>query len=247
MYQNDLVYGFVQGAGLVADIASPDNDGPFPVILSVHGGRWIRGHRRDASAIDPQQWADLGFFAISISYRLVTCSPAPACYQDMYCALRWVHAHAEQYHLDTNRIFLIGMSAGAHMVSLAATLGEGQWPRTGGWEDQSCDFRAVVCSSGVYDLVKLDWGSGWMPPGEDWKQARAYASPIRHVSSGSKPMLILHSDDDPSAPIQQALDMAHALHASGSHYVFKHYQDRGHITITNEVIEESKKFMNTYT
>ena len=33
----------------------------------------------------------------------------------------WVHANAEKYDLDRNRIFLLGMSAGGHMASLAAT------------------------------------------------------------------------------------------------------------------------------
>ena len=120
MYQEDMVYGNVLGAGLLADVAAPDSGGRHPVILSVHGERWIRGDRRDSSAIDVQQWSGFGFFAMSVDYRLVTCTPAPACYQDTLCAIRWVHANAEKYNLDTGRLFLIGMSAGGHMVSLAA-------------------------------------------------------------------------------------------------------------------------------
>ena len=38
MKRNDLVYGVVHGAGLLADIASPDSGGPFPVILQEGGG-----------------------------------------------------------------------------------------------------------------------------------------------------------------------------------------------------------------
>ena len=80
MYQQSIIYGEVLGAGLLADIASPEGDGPFPVMLSVHGGRWIRGTRRDNGAIDVRRWADeFGFFAMNIEYRLVTCTPAPAC------------------------------------------------------------------------------------------------------------------------------------------------------------------------
>ena len=52
----------------------------------------------------------------------------------MQCAIRFVHANAEKYNIDTKRIFLIGQSAGGHMVSLAATLGDGPFRRTGGWE-----------------------------------------------------------------------------------------------------------------
>src|SRR5262249_11300459 len=108
--KEDLVYGRVEGAGLLADVAYPEGDGPFPVILSVHGGRWKAGSRTDKSAINVRQWAGFGFFAMSIDYRLVGCTPAPACYQDVLCALRWLHANAARYHIDRDRIFLIGQS-----------------------------------------------------------------------------------------------------------------------------------------
>lgn len=51
MFHEALVYGSVLGAGLLADIACPDSEGPYPVILSVHGGRWIRG-TRDGAHLD---------------------------------------------------------------------------------------------------------------------------------------------------------------------------------------------------
>ena len=183
MYQENFVYGQVLGAGLLADIASPDSGGPFPVILSVHGGRWIRGTRSDNTTIDVRQWAGFGYFAMSIDYRLVTCSPAPACYQDVQCAIRWVPAHANAYQLDLERFYLMGMSAGGHMVSLAATLGNGRFDKTGGWEDQPNTVTAAISVSGAYDLLKLDWGSGWLPPGEPWDAARRYASPQEHVTT----------------------------------------------------------------
>src|SRR5262245_23391731 len=157
LVQKDVVYGSVQGAGLLADIAYPEGKGPFPVILSVHGGRWVASHRSDPGegAIDVKQWAGFGYFAMSIDYRLVGCTPPPACYQDVQCAIRWVHAHGDKYPIDTKRIFLIGMSAGGHLVSLAATLGDGPFPRTGGWEKQPNDIRGVISLSGPYALETL--------------------------------------------------------------------------------------------
>src|SRR5262249_12482351 len=150
-----------------------------------------------------RQWAGFGFFAVSIEYRLIGCTPAPACYQDVLCAIRWIHAQAGNYPLDPKRIFLFGQSAGGHLVSLAATLGEGTFKQTGGHEGQKHDFRGVISVSAPYDLNKLDWGNGWTPPGKDPVAARQLASPIQHVSGKMRPILILHSDDDPSVPIQQ--------------------------------------------
>ena len=244
MYRENLVYGEVLGAGLLADIAAPAGEGPFPVILSVHGGRWIRGTRRDNGAIDVRRWADdFGYFAVTIEYRLVTCSPAPACYEDVLCAIRWVHAHAVEYRLDLQRFYLIGMSAGGHMVSLAATLGQGRFACRGGWEDQPHTFTAAISSSGAYHLPSLDWGSGWLPVGQPWDEARTYASPIEHVSQDSRPLLLLHSDDDSSVPVRQAIDMAQALESVGAPHHFRHYTDQGHMGMTDEVIAQARAFI----
>src|SRR5262245_64147739 len=132
--RTDVIYGRVEGSALLANLAWPDGPGLKPAILSVHGGRWRAGNRTDASSIKVAQWAEFGFFAMSIDYRLVGGSPAPAPYLDMRCAMRWIHAHVGDYGIDTERVYLIGQSAGGQMVSLAATLGEGPSPKTGGWE-----------------------------------------------------------------------------------------------------------------
>jgi alpha-L-fucosidase 2 len=239
----DVVYGRVEGAGLLADVAYPDGKGPFPVILSVHGGRWFRESKTTASAIKVKQWAEFGYVAVSIDYRLIGCTPAPACYQDVLCAIRWLHANPHKYPIDSKRIFLIGQSAGGHLVALAATLGDGPFARTGGWEDQPHDFRAALCVSAPYELTKLDWGSGWTPAGAEPVAARQLASPLTHVTAKMKPMLILHSDDDKSVPIKQALDMVAALKKAKVTHRFVQYQGKGHISITADVIREARRFM----
>ncbi|MBM4070145.1 MAG: alpha/beta hydrolase [Planctomycetes bacterium] len=241
--KEDVVYGRIQGAGLLADIAYPEGAGPFPVILSVHGGRWFRESKSTHSAIKVRQWARFGFFAVSIEYRLIGCTPAPACYQDVLCAIRWVHAHAGEYPIDRQRVFLIGQSAGGHLVSLAATLGEGPFKRTGGWEDQPHDFRGVIAVSAPYDLNKLDWGNGWTPLGEEPVAARQLASPIHHVSAKTKPILVIHSDDDHSVPIRQALDMVQVLEKAKVRHRFVHHKDKGHVSITDDVIREARAFV----
>lgn len=243
VYLEDLVYGRVHGAGLLADVAYPEGKPSLPVILSVHGGRWKGGHRRDASAINVKQWANLGFFAMSIDYRLVGCTPAPACYQDVQCAIRFVHANAEKYHIDVKRIFLIGQSAGGHLVSLAATLGDGPFPRTGGWDKASNDVRAVISVAANYELTTLSWGDIWTPAGVDPLAARKLASPVHHVSKDTKPLLILHSDNDQSVPIDNALLMVEALRKANAPFTFERYPKMGHMGINEEVIKQSLAFI----
>lgn len=243
VYQENLVYGQVHGAGLLADVAYPKSSGKLPAIISVHGGRWKGGHKRDASAIKVQQWAGLGFFAMSIDYRLVGCTPVPACYQDLQCAIRFVHANAEQYHIDPARVFLIGQSAGGHLVSLAATVGEEGYPRTGGWEKASNDVRAVISVAANYELTTLSWGDIWTPVGIDPVEGRKAASPVNHVTKNMKPLLVIHSDNDRSVPIDNALLMVETLKKAGAPYKFHRYPDAGHMGITDEVIARSLEFI----
>lgn len=243
--QQDIVYGRVLGAGLLADIAYPKSDSKTPAILSLHGGRWMRGDKTNNGAIDVKQWAGLGFFAMTIDYRLRDCSPPPACYQDVQCAIRFLHEHAEKYNIDEDRIFLIGQSAGGHMVSLAATLGNGDLPKTGGWPDARDDFRASICVSGPHDLITCPWGNLWTPKDVDPIAAREHASPIRQITPRMRPLLIFHADNDKSVPIDNALSMVEALKAAQAPHVFHRYPTAGHMDITPEVIEKSLAFIES--
>jgi acetyl esterase/lipase len=241
--RTDVIYGRVEGSALLANIAYPDGPGLKPGLISVHGGRWRAGNRTDASSIKVTQWAEFGYFAMSIDYRLVGGSPAPAPYIDLRCAIRWLHAHAADYNIDPDRVYLIGQSAGGHMVSLAATLGDGPYPKAGGWDHARSDVRAVVSVAAAYDVNTLSWGNLWTPVGGDVEEARRAASPMTHVSASTKPILVIHSDDDKSVPVQQAVDFVGKLKAANVPHRFVHYTDRGHMGITEEVIKEARAFI----
>ena len=243
--RTDVVYGRVEGSALLANLAWPDGPGARPAILSVHGGRWRAGNRTDASSIKVASWAEFGFFAMSIDYRLVGGSPAPAPYLDLRCAIRWLHAHAGDYGVDSERIYLIGQSAGGHMVSLAATLGDGAYPKVGGWDGARSDVRAVISVAGAYDLNTLSWGNLWTPVSGNVDEARREASPMSHVSGSTKPTLVIHSDDDRSVPVQQAVDFVEKLKTAGVTHRFVRYADRGHMGITDEVVKEARAFIAT--
>jgi len=241
--KTDVIYGRVEGSALLANIAYPDGPSLKPAIISVHGGRWRAGNRADASSIKVAQWAEFGFFAISIDYRLVGGSPAPAPQLDLLCAIRWVHAHANEYNIDPERVYLIGQSAGGQMVSMIATAGEAGFPRVGGWEKARTDVRAVISVAGTYELTGLSWGNLWTPITGDVNEARKHASPANHVSASTKPIMVIHSDDDKSVPVQQAADFVEKLKAAGVQHRYVHFTDKGHMGITDDVIKEARAFI----
>ena len=241
--EQDVIYGQVAGSALMADVAYAVSDDLIPAIIYVHGGRWRAGARTGRERLDVYEWAARGFLAMTVDYRLVPASPAPAPYQDLLCAIRWVHAHAEEYGVDPDRVYLIGNSAGGHLVSLVATLGDGPYERVGGWDDARSDVRAVISAAAPYDLNTLSWGDLWTPIEGEIEEHRRVASPMHQINANTKPILIIHSDDDRSVPVQQAHDMVAAMEAANAPHRFVHYADNGHMRITDEVIAETLAFM----
>ena len=105
-------------------------------------------------------------------------------------------------------------------------------------------MRAVISAAGTYELNTLFWGNLWTPVEGDVREAQDLASPIHHIGPGTKPILIVHSDDDRSVPIVQAVEMAAALKAANVFHRFVHYEDRGHMSVTDEVIEHTLAFIS---
>ena len=241
--EQDVVYGRTAGSALVADIAYPVSEAPVPAMIYVHGGRWRAVERTGRDRLDVYEWAGEGFFSMTIDYRLVPASPAPAPYQDLLCAIRWVHAHAEEYGIDPDRVYLIGNSAGGHLVSLVATLGDGPYEKVGGWENARSDVRAVISAAAPYELNALSWGNLWTPIEGNVEEQRRIASPIRQINASTKPILIIHSDDDRSVPVQQAHDMVAAMDNARAPHKFVHHTDRGHMRITEEVTRATLAFI----
>jgi acetyl esterase/lipase len=243
--KTDVIYGRVQGSALLADLAYTETEAVKPAVVYVFGGRWRSGSRLDNQGNWERlaRWADAGFFTMTVDHRLVGGSPAPAPYQDSLCAIRWLHAHAAEYGVDEDQIYVIGNSSGGHIAALMAMLGDGDFPRTGGWEKTRSDIRAGISVAAPYDLNTLSWGNLWTPISGDVQAARRQASPLFHISPKSRPLLVIHSDDDQSVPIQQAHDMVKALDSAKVRHKFVHYTDRGHMGLTDEVLQEARSFI----
>ena len=244
--KTDVIYGRVQGSALLADLAYVETPARKPAVVMIFGGRWRANSRLDNNEGWERlsRWARDGFVTMTIDHRLVEATPAPAPYQDVLCAIRWLHAHASEYGVDENQIYVIGNSSGGHLAALTAVLGDNKaYPRTGGWETARSDVRAGIAVAAPYELNTLSWGNLWTPLSGDVQAARRQASPMAQLSASSKPLLVIHSDDDQSVPIQQALDMVKALEAAKIPHKFVRYKDRGHVGLTDEVLQEARAFI----
>ena len=71
-----------------------------------------------------QPLTDAGFAWFSISYRLATdISQFGAAVSDVREAIRFVKSHAADYHIDPEKIALIGESAGGQLAEMAVLRG----------------------------------------------------------------------------------------------------------------------------
>jgi acetyl esterase/lipase len=93
---------------------------PGPVILFAHGGGWKRGDKKQHGA-KGAAYSSHGVLFISTNYRLAPNVMHPKEIQDIAGAFAWTKAHAAEYGGDPNRIYVMGHSAGAHLVDLLAT------------------------------------------------------------------------------------------------------------------------------
>jgi len=117
----DLAYGDDERQQL--DVYTSGSTGRKPVVLFVHGGAFVDGHRNRS----PEVYANVlyyfarhGCVGVNMEYRLAPANTYPSGTQDVAGAVAWVRQHIEEYGGDPGQIYLMGHSAGAaHAASYA--------------------------------------------------------------------------------------------------------------------------------
>jgi acetyl esterase/lipase len=233
---------------LAADVYTPQGEGPFPAVLLVHGGGWRRRDRSDMTSLS-ERFAARGFVAMNTSYRFAPEYRFPAQLADLRQALRWLQANAARHRLDPSRIGALGYSAGAHLVTLLATVSPGDDldVSLGG---EALRPRAVVGGGTPTDLRKFK-GGRLVPEFlgatfEENPSLFALASPIVHVTSDDPPMFLYHGGWDALVPPSHAIDLKHALDTAGVRSELHVLRGLGHMTtfaLTRAVHEHAIAFL----
>ena len=111
----DIAYGPHERQQLDVFLPKGDVTAP-PVVLFVHGGAFVSGHRNRTGQIYSNvscYLAQRGIAAINVGYRLATHAAYPAATLDIAAAVERARAHAPEYGWDPDKVFLMSHSAGA--------------------------------------------------------------------------------------------------------------------------------------
>ena len=223
-----VVYSEVPGPGegsieLTLDAAFPKQSGDalLPAVIYVHSGGYRSGSKEMGLPF-VIAFAEGGYFATSINYRLSGVAPFPAAVADCREAVRFLRAGAKELGIDPDRIGVWGPSAGGHLSALVATSGNDRTLE--GERDVAAAVRCAVAVSAPVDFRRFDAARGraagmfrqWL--GEDpdvYRRNAEAASPLAYVDKSDPPILIVHGTADRLVPIEQAEIFKAALEEAG--------------------------------
>ncbi len=106
--------------GVPALVVTPTGDGPFPVLVWIHGGGFVIGSALESQATARDLAAGAGCIVVSLDYRLAPEHKAPAALDDCISATRWVLDHATELGGDPDKVAVGGDSAGGNLSALVA-------------------------------------------------------------------------------------------------------------------------------
>lgn len=142
------------GSNSLLDVYYPDGTAaPLPTIVSVHGGGYVYGTKEIYRRYG-MDMARRGFAFVNFNYRLAPKWKFPTPLADTNAVMQWVVQNAQRYHLDPDRIFLVGDSAGAQLASqYAAIITNPAYASLFSLHLPPVHIRALGLNCGVYDLA----------------------------------------------------------------------------------------------
>jgi acetyl esterase/lipase len=204
------------------DLYVPDTKTAAPVIVFIYGGGWKDGDKA-AYRFVAASLAARGFLTIVPDYRLFPAVRFPAFLQDAAAAVAWTKANVARYGGDPTRIFLMGHSAGAHIVAMLTL--DRQWLQADGL-DPDRDIAGTVGLAGPYDFLPLhdpELEDIFAPAGD-----LRLTQPITFARGDAPPMFLAAGDDDTTVRPANTRHLAAAIRRDGGQVETRFYPGIGH-------------------
>ncbi|CAM3725251.1 alpha/beta hydrolase [Alkalicoccus chagannorensis] len=247
----------VQGGGRVdARMYRPRGEGPFPIVMYYHGGAFLEGF----GSIDTHDdlirsiATETDSIVIAPAYRLAPDHVFPAAAEDSYSALQWADREADTFNGDTDRISVMGDSAGGNLATVTAAMARDRngpdleaqvllYPLTT-FQDIPLASRDIY-DSGYYLLsrsVMYRARDAYTP--EEWMWSHPYTSPLQAENlEDLPPALIVTAEFDPLR--DEGEQYAERLHEAGVPVKTSRYQGVMHGFVSfYEVMQSGRNGMS---
>ena len=211
--------------------AAPRN---LPVLVSVHGGGWVYGDK-ELYQYYCMSLAQQGFAVVNYTYRLAPKYKFPAALEDTNNVFQWVLNHTEQYGFDTEHVFAVGDSAGAHNLGLYCCIcADPAYAKTYPFSPPAGFLpTAVALNCGVYQIKKEKKRSltsqlmADLLPEKGSEAELKQISVMDHLTPAFPPCFLMTCEGDFLA--EAAPPMADALRALGVQTEYRYYGDPEHV------------------
>lgn len=205
------VYKKVDGHDLHVSIASPNAKefpGMRPILITIHGGGFVGGN---ASSLNPQAeyFLKRGMVSAEVEYRLIGkgAKDLEDEVRDVRSAVRWVKAHAAEFHGDPDKVVLMGGSAGGYLVEANILLA--------GPDDADADTKIStmpVAAVLFNPVLNGEPGAKFHRVMQDtWKDM----SPYSRVTREQPPTITLIGGNDTTVGVPDTVEFSKRLRAVG--------------------------------
>ena len=259
--KTDILIGDVEGVSLRINLALPAEKGakPRPAFVFIHGGGLIKGNKNLLNK-RLKRMASKGIVAASVMYRLAPEYRFPAAIEDVKAAIRFLKAHASEFHLDSKRIILSGTSAGAYLAVMAGVTGNAEgFSDLGLYKEEDESVRAVIAHAPPaadysltkyrrFALVKRFINTDML----DGEAALAALSPVTYLDENDPPFFLVHGTADEKIPVEMTREFVAQLEAIGHEFEYfeveggKHSLNASRPQKAAEVFKASMAFFNKY-
>ena len=242
---SDVVYSQVPtfeipNKALLMDILLPSVNKKMPAVIFVTGGGFIASNKSRMIQLR-MHLAENNFVVASITYRTIPTGKFPAPLEDVKSAIRFLKANAQNFNVDSDKIFLIGDSAGGYLAAFAAVTNGDKIFNVGSNLNISSKITAAVDLYGISDLTKIasdfpaNMQAAYNLPGAissllvngvpaftgtgggilQYPANANAANPINYVTKNSAPMLLMHGTADNIVSPSQTDLLFQALRTNG--------------------------------
>src|SRR3990167_2141651 len=207
-----------------------------PLIVFVHGGAWMHGDKKDYRFIG-EAFAKEGFDVAVINYHLAPEHIFPASIDYLSLALNYLNVHQLKYQISTEKVVLMGHSAGAFNVMSAL-----YHPKPYEIQCRS-QITAIIGLAGPYHF---DY-KGDPICADAFDQNRPYQEvmPYYFVESNTVKHYLLVAENDDVVGLSNAVDLDRRLKEKGNYSQLWTVPRIGHISMIGSVSSLFSRYFTT--